>query len=138
MNMIRSIIMMRVFADGVDVSIKINADRLNLWDPMLFTAKINVEIIVTLRAMFSIETNVDRLNLWGAMLLITEIDVITKLLNIVSEVESDVRSILLADLLLMKNCWYSLLRIWLWSLFLKSNIFSQWLQENLSHVIIWL
>ena len=33
---------------------------------------------------------------------------------------------------------HSWLRIWSWSLFLKSNIFSQWLQDDLPHVIIWL
>ena len=38
------------------------------------------------------------------MLLITKINVVTKLLNIVLEIKSDVRSVLLTDLLLIKDC----------------------------------
>ena len=38
------------------------------------------------------------------MLLIAEINIVTKLLNIVSEIKSGVRSVLLTNLLLIRDC----------------------------------
>ena len=100
--------------------------------------------------MLSAGASVDRLNLWGDMLFAAEEDVaagyvilfwavFSSLIAFFSEVESFVKAVLIAiSLLLKRSFWHSWFRIWLWSLFLESNIFSQWLQEDLLHVAIWL
>ena len=98
-----------------------SADKSDWWNVMLFAAEADVIVICV-----------------EYFILVFMIAVFASLVAFFSGVESGVRSILSADLLLMGDCWHSLLRIWSWSLFLESKTSSQWLQEDLSHVTIWL
>ena len=107
--------------------------------------ELRVLLDVRMIRLLSTKTNINKLNLWDALLYAAKKDIaarrvfdISSLITLFSKIKNNVKSVLLTDLLLMRDCWHFLLRIWSWSLFLKSNIFSQWLQEDLPHIIIWL